>query len=104
MGAPNLLRNKSHSGNVSATEVEKVSALNILSSDYMPSSLLQAAIELGRRNGDLSYGLSKVTSNPAKVMGLKDRGSIDIGKKADLILFDIYENFPILRNVIVGGQ
>lgn len=104
MGAPNFLRNQSHSGNVSASEVEKVGALDILSSDYMPSSLLYAAVELGRRNENLSYGFSKVTSKPAEVMGLKDRGSIEIGKKADLILFDIYQTFPVIKRVIVDGK
>ena len=104
MGAPNFLRNQSHSGNISANEVEKLGALDILSSDYMPSSLLYAAVELGQQSENLSYGFSKVTSKPAEVIGLKDRGSIEIGKKADLILFDIYENFPVIKRVIVGGK
>ena len=104
MGAPNFLRNQSHSGNISANEVEKLGALDILSSDYMPSSLLYAAVELGQQSENLSYGFSKVTSKPAEVIGLKDRGSIEIGKKADLILFDIYENFPVVKRVIVGGK
>ena len=52
MGAPNLVRGGSHSGNVSAQSIDK-DLLDILSSDYVPSSLLMAAIMWGIRSNNL---------------------------------------------------
>jgi alpha-D-ribose 1-methylphosphonate 5-triphosphate diphosphatase len=72
-----------------------------LSSDYVPTSLLNAAFSIPARvNGyGLPEALSLVTLNPAKAMGLNDRGSIDIGKRADLVEVSISANLPIVRRV-----
>ena len=47
MGAPNLIPGGSHSGNVAAEELARLDRLDILSSDYVPASLLMSAVQLG---------------------------------------------------------
>src|SRR5260370_24361720 len=46
MGAPNVVRGGSHSGNIAAVDLAREGLLGILSSDYIPSSLLMAALQL----------------------------------------------------------
>ena len=87
MGAPNLVRGGSHSGNVAARTLADKDALDILSSDYVPSSLLLAATQLGDIWGDLPRGIRTVTKNPAESVRFDDRGTIEIGKRADLFRF-----------------
>ena len=74
MGAPNLMRGKSHSGNISADELVAPGYLQILSSDYVPSTLLRAAVKLAQRIDDMAAAMATVTSEPARVTGLVDRG------------------------------
>lgn len=76
MGAPNLVRGGSHTGNVSAEALARAGLLDILSSDYVPSSLLWAAFDLARRvpTIDLPQAVRMVTKTPAEVAGLSDRG------------------------------
>lgn len=84
MGAPNLIRGGSHSGNVAASELAEAGLLDIVSSDYVPSSLLSAALRLGDLWGDTARGIATVTSAPAEAVGLPDRGKIALGARADL--------------------
>lgn len=85
MGAPNLIRGGSHSGNVAARELAEAGLLDILSSDYVPSSLLTAALMLGDLWDDLPRGVATVTSAPAMAAGLADRGRLAVGARADVI-------------------
>lgn len=86
MGAPNVVRNGSHSGNVSALELARERLLDGLSSDYVPASLLHAAFLLTERaSWSLPDAVATVSSNPARLAGLDDRGEIAVGKRADLI-------------------
>jgi alpha-D-ribose 1-methylphosphonate 5-triphosphate diphosphatase len=87
MGAPNLVRGGSHSGNVATRTLAEKDAVDILSSDYVPSSLLLAAVQLGDLWGDLPRGIATVTRTPAERVGLTDRGEIAVGKRADLLRF-----------------
>ncbi len=87
MGAPNLVRGGSHSGNVAAQALAESDRLDILSSDYVPSALLLAAVQLGELWGDLPRGIRTVTRTPAESVGLGDRGEIAPGKRADLLRF-----------------
>ncbi|SNY58813.1 alpha-D-ribose 1-methylphosphonate 5-triphosphate diphosphatase [Pseudooceanicola antarcticus] len=103
MGAPNLIRGGSHSGNVSAAELADLGLLDILSSDYVPAALLQAAVQLGEHWGDMARGLATVTVAPARASGLTDRGALEIGQRADLIRFAKRGNVPVLRGVFVEG-
>lgn len=103
MGAPNYMRGGSHSGNVSAADLAEEGVLDILSSDYAPSSLLMGAVRLGLDRGDLAAGIATVTSAPARAAGLGDRGEIAIGKRADLVRFDLAGNVPAVQDVWVRG-
>lgn len=86
MGAPNVVRGGSHSGNVSAIELLENGALDILSSDYVPFSLVQAAFLLSEKQIiDLPHAIRLISANPAEAATLADRGRIEIGRRADLV-------------------
>ena len=102
-GAPNLLRGGSHSGNVPAQALADAGLLDILSSDYVPASLLAAAIRLGRAAGGLAAGLAAVTAAPAAASGLADRGRLAPGLAADLLRFRLDRDLPSPRGVWVAG-
>ncbi|MGM0586118.1 MAG: alpha-D-ribose 1-methylphosphonate 5-triphosphate diphosphatase, partial [Pseudomonadota bacterium] len=104
MGAPNLLRGGSHSGNVAAAELAEEGLLDILSSDYAPSSLLMAAVRLGRERDDMAAGLATVTSAPARTTGLTDRGELAPGRRADLVRVDLDHAAPVVRGLWVAGR
>jgi alpha-D-ribose 1-methylphosphonate 5-triphosphate diphosphatase len=105
MGAPNLVRNESHSGNVSASDLANRDLLDILSSDYIPSSLLQAAFLLYERESwPLPKAMATVTSTPAAVIGLTDRGTIEIGKRADLLRVRGGRRGPVVIETYVEGK
>ena len=97
MGAPNVVRGGSHSGNVSALELARRNLLDILSSDYMPASLLHAAFLLCEDLGlPLPQAMATVTRNPAQTLGLEDRGVIAPGKRADFIRVRRVEGVPVV--------
>ncbi|MBE0453649.1 alpha-D-ribose 1-methylphosphonate 5-triphosphate diphosphatase [Roseovarius autotrophicus] len=104
MGAPNLIRGGSHSGNVAAGELADLDLLDILSSDYVPSALLYAAVRLGRLRGDLARGIAAVTEAPARAVGLTDRGRIAPGARADVIRVTLRGETPALRGVWSHGR
>jgi alpha-D-ribose 1-methylphosphonate 5-triphosphate diphosphatase len=86
MGGPNVVRGGSHSGNVSATELARLGLMDILSSDYVPGSLLSATLRLTETTDlSLPQAVALVTRNPAACIGLHDRGQISQGMRADLI-------------------
>jgi alpha-D-ribose 1-methylphosphonate 5-triphosphate diphosphatase len=86
MGAPNIVRGGSQSGNVAAAELLGLGLLHILSSDYVPSSPLQAVFQLAADGAlGLTDGVRLVSGNPARAVGLDDRGEIAVGQRADLI-------------------
>ncbi len=105
MGAPNVLRGRSHSGNVGAEELVGLGLCTALASDYLPSSLLAAAFQLTRRGvASLPTAVALVTSGPAAVVGLRDRGSLVPGQRADLVLVDGGGAWPTLRAVVRPGD
>ncbi|WP_380057388.1 alpha-D-ribose 1-methylphosphonate 5-triphosphate diphosphatase [Falsihalocynthiibacter sp. SS001] len=104
MGAPNLVRGGSHSGNVAARELADLDLLDILSSDYVPAALLLAAVQLGELWGDMSRGMATVTAAPAARTGLEDRGTIAAGKRADICRFKMLSGIPIVRGVWSEGR
>lgn len=105
MGAPNVVRGRSHSGNISASDLVAAGLLDILSSDYVPFSLLQAAFLLPHRidDIDLPQAIATITRNPAKAAGLADRGEIAIGKRADLVRVSGQGRIPAVRSVWKQG-
>ena len=104
IGAPNLIRGGSHSGNVAAASLAEAGLLDILSSDYAPASLLVGAVRLGERAGGMSAGIASVTAAPARAAGLADRGRIAPGLLADLLRFRLDGGLPVPRGVWVGGE
>ena len=102
MGAPNLIRGGSHSGNVSAAEVATAGYLHGLASDYVPMSMLRAAFRLTEAPFlmPLPTAIATVTATPARVTGLDDRGEIVVGKRADLVrVFVSQDGWPVVREV-----
>lgn len=106
MGAPNVVRGGSHTGNVSAIDLVRKQLLQILSSDYVPFALLQAAFMLPSQvDGlDLAAALAMVTRNPAAAAGLADRGEIAVGKRADLVRISMIGGLPVVRGVWREGR
>ncbi len=104
MGAPNVVRGGSHSGNVSALEVAQAGYLGSLSSDYVPISLLEAAFALSDAGYmPLHAAVGLVTANPAEAVGLTDRGSLEAGRRADLVRVRMVEGQPVVRKVWRDG-
>src|SRR6201991_3921066 len=106
MGAPNVVRGGSHSGNIAAVDLAREGLLDILSSDYIPSSLLMAALQLPRDVPaiDLASAVRTVTKTPAEAVGLVDRGEIVVGKRADLIRVHVARDIPVVRSVWREGR
>ena len=106
MGAPNLIRGGSHSGNVAAGELAGSGLLDALASDYVPSSLLHAAFRLaaGSFGVPLPAAVAAVTRTPAALVGLDDRGEIAAGKRADLVRVRVIEGRPVARTVWRAGE
>ncbi|WP_349357900.1 alpha-D-ribose 1-methylphosphonate 5-triphosphate diphosphatase [Stappia sp.] len=106
MGAPNVVRGGSHSGNVSARDLAERGLLDILSSDYIPFSMIQSAFFLGEvvEEVSLPQAVAMVTRNPAAAAGLDDRGEIALGKRADLVRVRVEEHIPIVRCVWREGR
>jgi alpha-D-ribose 1-methylphosphonate 5-triphosphate diphosphatase len=89
MGAPNALRGQSYSGNLSARAAHAAGLLDILASDYHPSAILPAILELAKTDlAGLSGATRLATLNPARALGLPDRGAIAVGMMADLVVAD----------------
>ncbi|PCE22889.1 phosphonate metabolism protein PhnM [Paraburkholderia acidicola] len=104
MGAPNIVRGGSHSGNVSALELAKSELLDILSSDYVPSSLLTAAFELVDKAGwTLPRAIATVSAEPARTAGLHDRGMIAPGLRADFVRVTMLDTLPVPRATYRAG-
>jgi len=106
MGAPNVVRGGSHSGNIAAIALAQEGLLDILSSDYVPSSLLLAALRLPEivPGIDLAAAVRTVTKTPAEAVGLADRGEIAVGRRADLIRVQTARGIPAVRSVWREGQ
>lgn len=106
MGAPNLILGKSHSGNVSAMELIKLNLVDIISSDYIPQSSLTAMFVIAQQQQKPLYEVAKLFSlNPAKAIKLdSDRGSLEIGKRADFITVRHDGTIPLLTSVVCKGR
>jgi alpha-D-ribose 1-methylphosphonate 5-triphosphate diphosphatase len=110
MGGPNVVRGGSHSGNVSAASLAQHGLLDIVSSDYVPGSLLSAVVRLVDDGiYTLPQAVATVTHNPALATGLKDRGQIAVGQRADLIQVQLVDlpqggRQGVVRAVWRGGE
>lgn len=99
-GSPNVVLGRSHSGNVSVEELARNGLLDALASDYVPSSMLHGAFLLTERLGiPLHDAINMVSLAPARMIGLDDRGSIEAGKRADLVRVRVSHGIPIATTV-----
>lgn len=87
MGAPNVVRKGSQSGNIAATDLIRRGLCDVLVSDYHYPSLARAAFSLVD-DGVMSFAAAwrMISTNPARIMRLSDRGVIAAGKRADLVI------------------
>ena len=106
MGGPNVVRGGSHSGNVSARALAEADLLDIVSSDYIPFSMLQSAFSLAEtvESMSLSKAMQLVTKKPAEAAGFHDRGEIAIGKRADFVHLRVEDGIPIVLTVYREGR
>jgi len=106
MGAPNIVRGGSHSGNVAAADLAAQGVLDILSSDYYPSSLLQAARRLADESHgyDLPSAVRTISLTPARAAGLEDRGEIRAGLRADLVRVQTHDQHFVVNHVWRAGR
>ncbi|ATW88118.1 alpha-D-ribose 1-methylphosphonate 5-triphosphate diphosphatase [Halohasta litchfieldiae] len=101
MGAPNLVRGESQWGNLATVDAIEAGVVDILVADYHPPSLLAGAfVETGE---PLADRIRRVTATPADAIGFADRGRLEAGKRADLVVVDS-EPTPTVTQAIVGGQ
>lgn len=104
-GAPNVVRGGSHSGGVAMTGLAGAGLLDALASDYVPASLLQAAVRLHLAYAmTLPAAFALVSAQPARMAGLNDRGRLAPGLRADLLRFRIVDGTPVVRQVHVAGE
>ena len=106
MGAPNVVRGKSHSGNIAARDLAEAGVLDVLSSDYVPFSLIYAPFVLAETvdHIELPRAIAMVTANPARQVGLTDRGRLASGLRADLVRVGRNEGIPVVRQVWREGR
>ena len=104
-GAPNVVRGGSHSGGVSVSELAEKGLLDGLSSDYVPASLLQAVLKLHAEHGvALPEAMGMVTWKVADILGLRDRGHLKPGLRADLVRFKALGPTPVVNGVWSQGE
>ncbi len=104
MGAPNAYRGKSTSNNLSAMDAIQAGLVDILATDYYPASMIHTAFKLARDGVmPLNESIKLVSTNAADTMGLSNRGRIEEGYAADLVLVHENERFPRVRGTLSGG-
>lgn len=105
-GAPNILLGGSHSGNMSAADAVINGCADILCSDYFPQAILQSIfIMCEKYSQSMPEMVKKVSLNPAKAMRIdKEYGSIEKGKKADIVIADVLDGYPVVTHVLVDGK
>ena len=106
VGAANILRNGSHSGNLSATEAVLEDCADIICSDYYPAAILRSIFLMHIKHGvPLPQVVKRATLAPAEATRIdKDYGSVEAGKKADLLIVDVLGGYPVVTHAFVDGH
>ena len=104
-GAPNLVRGGSHSGNIAAADLLRMGWVDVFASDYVPPALIEAAFRVAREGlAGLPDAVAMITSRPAAMAGLADRGSLVPGLRADMARVRLHETLPVVRQVWCAGE
>lgn len=105
MGAPNYVRGGSHCGNLACHEALSEGLVDMLCSDYHFPTMLTSVLKMIQEGIDPSEAVGYVSLNPAKFLNMdKELGSIEVGKKADLVAFKEAENFAKVSHLWVDGK
>ncbi|MCL2889334.1 MAG: alpha-D-ribose 1-methylphosphonate 5-triphosphate diphosphatase [Eggerthellaceae bacterium] len=106
VGSANIIRGSSHSGNMSAADAILEGCADVICSDYVPAAILHSIFLMHTKHGvALPQMVNKATLNPAKAMRTEAGfGSIEPGKKADLLIVDILDGYPVITHVFVDGK
>jgi len=106
VGAPNLVLGGSHSGNIAAIDLVRSGHADILSSDYVPSSLIEGVFKLPQCGAgiSLSQAVRFASFNPARAVGMNDRGEIALDLRADLVRVRVIDGAPLVRSVWREGE
>ena len=106
-----LMRDCSHQQadlRAAAGLIEHLADLNaeILSSDYVPASLMESIFRLPQSGTGITLpqAVRFASFNPARAVGLDDRGEIAPEKRADLVRVRVVEDAPIVRSVWREGE
>jgi len=103
-GAPNIVRGKSQSGSMRALDAVMAGVADCLCGDYSPAALLPAVLQLPAMAGiQLHEAVAMVTCNPARAVGLNDRGVIAAGRRADLLAVRYLGGLPQAARVWCAG-
>jgi alpha-D-ribose 1-methylphosphonate 5-triphosphate diphosphatase len=103
MGCPNVVRGGSHLGWTSAARMVEAGICRVLTSDYFYPAMLRAPMALAANGAfDLTVAWNLISGNPARAAGLADRGAVEEGLRADLVLVDPAR--PQVIATIVGGH
>lgn len=105
MGAPNILLGGSHSGNLSAEEAINHNAVDILCSDYYPSSILHSIFYMQNKGHSLVEMTKLATLNPAKALNISHlKGSLEVGKIADILIVAEGNGIPQIKKILAEGK
>ncbi|TVQ00276.1 MAG: alpha-D-ribose 1-methylphosphonate 5-triphosphate diphosphatase, partial [Roseinatronobacter sp.] len=103
MGAPNIVRGGSQSGNIAAMELVEDGLCDALISDYYIPALAQSAWTIAdARVLSFAHAWEMISTRPAEIMGLADRGRLNAGQRADLVVLN--PNTRRIEATIAGGQ
>jgi alpha-D-ribose 1-methylphosphonate 5-triphosphate diphosphatase len=106
VGAPNIVRGGSQSGNLDARDLIQLGLADVICADYHAPSLLPSAFRLvEERLMELPAAIRMLTLDPARAVGLTDRGAIEPGQSADLLLASLDRaGFPCVEQVFRAGR
>ncbi len=105
VGAPNVVRGGSLTGNASAMELASRGLVDILIADYHAPSMLHAALLLAERGiATLPEAVAMISANAANAAALHDRGALTPGLRADVIVVDYVGTVPVVVQHIVAGE
>ncbi|MFW5688585.1 MAG: alpha-D-ribose 1-methylphosphonate 5-triphosphate diphosphatase [Spirochaetota bacterium] len=105
VGAPNIVQGKSNSGNLRAEDALRSGAADIVCSDYHSPAMLDSAFRLVEHGAyELPEAVARMSANAARAVGLDEElGSIEAGKRADLVRVEVSDGVPHVRAVYVDG-